>query len=545
MTAHNLLQSEQSRQQTVKQRILHQLFHVSRPVTVLSVALLAATAVLGSTINTISYLDSISASLPVATSHRLAIKHSGYTQNLAMLGSSASQALGQVLGASITVPTPSTEAPITAAVVTSTIASLVNGQIQQYLSQGLLTGPTGPQGPQGPAGSSNLVQNGNGQTTAVINNIPIVSYVPSNPVSGFTGGSIAGFTDLSAGNLTSQTANIQGTFTVQGSASITGGLSAGTTTVSSLTSLGNINFSGNLYQSGTLFSTGTSSQWTTLGSNLYYNAGNVGIGTTSPSQLLTVAGNEQLTGALFDSTNASGTSGMVLQTTGTGTKWVATSTLGIVGITGGTTGKVAVFTSLTTLSTGDLLDNLTVSGVNATSSTVNFNIQGTGSLNPFNVASSSGASLLTVLANGNVGIGTTSPSQLLTVGNNNQFTMDASGDEVIKGTLSLPLGSSALPTVLTASGGGPIRAAPVPTYTDLWGYNNLTSATWSGGVVTVTTGGTTPQGKYYLPGDLVYIQSHCCPVRSRIESIGWCSQVNHLGSRRLERPVKWAFFQKA
>jgi hypothetical protein len=36
------------------------LFHVSRPTTVLSVALLAATAVIGSTINTMSYLDSIS-----------------------------------------------------------------------------------------------------------------------------------------------------------------------------------------------------------------------------------------------------------------------------------------------------------------------------------------------------------------------------------------------------------------------------------------------------------------------------------------------------
>ncbi len=35
---------------------------------------------------------------------------------------------------------------------------------------------------------------------------------------------------------------------------------------------------------------------------------------------------------------------------------------------------------------------------------------------------------------GNVGIGTTSPSQLLTVGNNNQFTVDSSGNVVIKGT---------------------------------------------------------------------------------------------------------------
>ncbi len=38
---------------------------------------------------------------------------------------------------------------------------------------------------------------------------------------------------------------------------------------------------------------------------------------------------------------------------------------------------------------------------------------------------------------------------------------------------------------------------------------------------------------------------HWCPARSRIESIGCCLRANHLGSRRLERPVKWAFFQRA
>jgi hypothetical protein len=56
---------------------------------------------------------------------------------------------------------------------------------------------------------------------------------------------------------------------------------------------------------------------------------------------------------------------------------------------------------------GTIIDNGTVSGVNATSSTVNLNVQGTGNLNPFNVASSTGTSLLTVSANGNVTVGTT------------------------------------------------------------------------------------------------------------------------------------------
>lgn len=63
--------------------------------------------------------------------------------------------------------------------------------------------------------------------------------------------------------------------------------------------------------------------------------GNVGIASSTPSQKLTVIGNSylngslQLTGAFKDSTNATGTLGMILKTTGTSTQWVATSSLGL------------------------------------------------------------------------------------------------------------------------------------------------------------------------------------------------------------------------
>jgi hypothetical protein len=114
-------------------------------------------------------------------------------------------------------------------------------------------GPAGPPGPPGPPGPSGLdpgfsgpngaVHNGNGQTSSVIGGVPFVSYIPATPNQSFSGGSLAGFTDLSSGNFTTQAANIQGSLTAS-SATISGSLSAGTSTLSALTVSGTATFTG-------------------------------------------------------------------------------------------------------------------------------------------------------------------------------------------------------------------------------------------------------------------------------------------------------------
>lgn len=84
-------------------------------------------------------------------------------------------------------------------------------------------------------------------------------------------------------------------------------------------------------------------------------------------------------------------------------------------VSGGQTGYVTTWASSTGLTYGTLIDNGTVAGANATSSTVNFNIQGSGTRNPFQINSSTGITLIRVSANGSVSIGTTTNASTLTV----------------------------------------------------------------------------------------------------------------------------------
>jgi len=128
-------------------------------------------------------------------------------------------------------------------------------------------------------------------------------------------------------------------------------------------------------------------------------------------------------GSLFVSTSSItsltilpiGTIGNILESSGTTPQWVATSTLGLMPLSTGTTGYVTRWTSNTQLGVGILLDNATVAGANATSSTISFLVQGTTTLNPFQVNTSTGVSIFTVNPNLTLGINTTTNSTVLYV----------------------------------------------------------------------------------------------------------------------------------
>ena len=78
--------------------------------------------------------------------------------------------------------------------------------------------------------------------------------------------------------------------------------------------------------------------------NFIFSLGNVGIGTSNPSQKLHVAGNARVTGAYYDSNNSPGTANQVLVSTVTGTDWIDGSAIPGVPAGSGTLNTVAMWT---------------------------------------------------------------------------------------------------------------------------------------------------------------------------------------------------------
>jgi hypothetical protein len=120
----------------------------------------------------------------------------------------------------------------------------------------------------------------------------------------------------------------------------------------------------------------TSSQWTTTGSNIYYNTGNVGIGTSSPSQALDVSGN--------------------INVSGTGTSNFTSTATSPVQINGASIPTLTVNNSATSVETQ--VRSTTTEGLIRTATN-----------HPL-VFGTNAAEIMRITAAGNVGIGTSSPT---------------------------------------------------------------------------------------------------------------------------------------
>ncbi len=99
----------------------------------------------------------------------------------------------------------------------------------------------------------------------------------------------------------------------------------------------------------------------------------------------------------------------ILQNDGSGNlSWVADQTGGGGSVSGGTRGFVATWASSTGLTTGVLIDNGTVAGVNATSSSANFTVKGTAALSPLLITSSTGTTMFQLFPDNSVNLNSTS-----------------------------------------------------------------------------------------------------------------------------------------
>lgn len=101
----------------------------------------------------------------------------------------------------------------------------------------------------------------------------------------------------------------------------------------------------------------------------------VGINTSSPTQMLHVVGNMRLTGAFYDSNNATGTSGQILSSTASGTDWVDITAIQTLSGSG-TTNYLTKWTNTTVLGNSILYETSSKIGIGTITPTEKLHVNG-------------------------------------------------------------------------------------------------------------------------------------------------------------------------
>ncbi len=315
------------------------------------------------------------------------------------------------------------------------------------------TGPTGSAGATGPTGSA-----GSAGTAGATG--------PTGPTGAAGSAGVAGPTGPTGAAGSAGTVGATGPTGATGT--ITSGSGAGNT----------------IYWNGTA--------WVYNSSNIYNNGGSIGIGTTSPSSSykLDVTGAGRFTSTLtvgaYTLPATDGTANYVLTTNGSGSvTWKAVTATGSSTTVSGLTAGQALFGS----SSGGIgqsnnfywdngngrlgIGTSSPSALFSVGSSSQFQVDGSGNISVSSSGSMTMASLTTGQVifpvngrftqsnnffwdngNGRLGIGTSSPSNLLSVGSSSQFQVDGSGNVTVSSSGSLQVASLATGQILFPNAAG-------------------------------------------------------------------------------------------